>query len=64
MSNKQKRTSMTLDKAATLLYQYEAWLGNMHPDDHDDYLSEFDSLRKRLIEEGYDPESFADRSKL
>lgn len=46
-----KRTSMSIEHAEILLQAYDSWAGSLHPDDREEYLAEFDTLRKRIEKE-------------
>lgn len=54
-----KRTSMSIEDANILLDAYDSWAGSLHPEDKEEYLARFDSLRNRLakLEESKDDQS-------
>lgn len=48
MCTKNKRVSMTIERATILLGTYDSWAGSFHPDDREEYLAIFNNLRSKL----------------
>lgn len=48
-TQKVSRVSMSVFDAAELIGAYDDWAGSLHPDEREEYLSRFNSLRNRII---------------